>query len=60
MGQIMSREDRERLSQQRSQSARERWEQHQNQQAAKRIRMHVSPWFRDEQGNPSRVVRCAE
>lgn len=25
-----------------------------------RVKMQVSPWFVDEQGNPSRVVRCAE
>lgn len=31
-----------------------------NAQIAKSVRMHVSPWFRDELGNPSRVVRCAE
>ena len=60
MGQLMTREERELLSAKRREMQIERWQAHHLTHVADRIRMHVSPWFRDELGNPSRVVRCAE
>lgn len=60
MTQIMTREEREALAEKRRQAAIARCTAHENCQPASAVRMHVSPWFRDELGNPSRVVRCAE
>lgn len=60
MTKTLTRPDRFREARMRRQKAIERWQAHENVQVAIRIRMHVSPWFRDEFRNPSRVVRCAE